>query len=76
MTIATSYKDDLQLAAINGINPQYPASPQTTSLDFTTIERLQFGGEVAAGNMQQCYIKTLAYYDSFVPQNQLQLLSI
>jgi len=76
MCIATSYIDDLQLAAINGINPAYPASPQTTSLDFTTIDRLQFGGEVAAGNMQQCYIKTLAYYDSFVPQNQLQLLSI
>jgi hypothetical protein len=73
--IGTSYKDDEQLASCGGVTPAYPTTQQTEAIDFTTVDRLQFGGRVGGTNLTAVTIVTLAYYTKYVTQETLNKMT-
>jgi hypothetical protein len=74
--IGTSYKDDEQLASCGGTTPAYPTTQQTEAIDFTTIDRLQFGCAVGdLGTLTSVTIVTLAYYTKYVTQETLNKMT-
>lgn len=73
--IGTSYKDDEQLASCGGVTPAYPTTQQTEAIDFTTVDRLQFGGALGGTNLTAVTIVTLAYYTKYVTQETLNKMT-
>jgi len=73
--IGTSYKDDEQLASCGGVTPAFPTTQQTEAIDFTTIDKLQFGGRASATDLESVTIVTLAYYTKYVTQETLNKMT-
>jgi hypothetical protein len=73
--IGTSYKDDEQLASCGGTTPAFPTTQQTEAIDFTTIDKLQFGGESSVTEFECVTIVTLAYYTKYVTQETLNKMA-
>jgi hypothetical protein len=73
--IGTSYKDDEQIASCGGTTPAYPTTQQTEAIDFTTVDRLQFGGRFGGANLTAVTIVTLAYYTKYVTQETLNKMT-